>query len=383
MSTQEHQIQINRSVLFTPGPATTDDSVKRAMLVTDISPRVDCFQQTMGDIRRSITEIVANDEDYATVLLSASGTAAVEAMLVTAARAGHPIAIVNNGAYGERMCAIAEALQLDYVVYKQSGFEPINIQKLDAFLQQEGRDTRYLAVVHHETSTGLLNDLAPLSQLGERYGLKLLVDAMSSFAGYPIQMAEAGIALLAASANKNLQGMPGVSFVIAERQALVELASYPTRSFYLDICAEYAHLEQTRQARFTPSVPVIYALQQALVDFHAEGQVTRHQRYQRHWLRLFDGTRALGLVPVLPAEHQIKYLLAVKDPAYSNYRFSDMHTFFYARGITIYPGKLDGVSYFRLGCIGALTDADIERFLDLLRDYLTNLKDSSNEGTNI
>lgn len=383
MTTQFSQERLQKTVLFTPGPATTDDSVKRAMFVKDISPRVEDFQHIMSDIRRSITEIVATNDHYTTVLLSASGTAAVESMLVTAARADKTIVIINNGAYGERMCAIAEAFQLNYVVYKQSGFEPINLQKLDHFLQKEACGARYLAVVHHETSTGLLNELEPLTKLCDCLGLKLLVDAMSSFAGYPINMADQNIEFLAASANKNLQGMPGISFVISERQAFEELASYPTRSYYLDLCAEYAHIEKTNQARFTPSVPIVYALKQAIIDFQTEGQERRHQRYQKYWKLLLDGITALGLEPVLPMGHQIKYLLAVKDPKCKSYDFHAMHEFFYAQGITIYPGKLDGVSYFRLGCIGALTDNDIHRFLALLKDYLTTLYGVSKEEISV
>ena len=171
----------------------------------------------MKYICSELTDFVANNEDYTTVLFGGSGTAAVESMLSSVIDQDAVI-IVNNGAYGERMCKIAEIYRLNYLEYESPSDEEIDLHRLENLIQKASKKVSHLAVVHCETTSGLLNDIGEIGKLCENHQIIMMVDAMSSFAGIPIDMTKMNIDFLAASSNKNLQGMAGISFVVANKK---------------------------------------------------------------------------------------------------------------------------------------------------------------------
>lgn len=365
-----------RRILFTPGPAGTEERVKRALVVPDISPRTTEFQAVLGEISRSLTAIVADPASHDTVLLSGSGTAAVEAMLSSVGATGRRMLIIDNGAYGRRMVEIARAYRLDFETFVSDPCQPIDLERLETALQAKQGSFAWLAVVHHETTTGLLNDLAPLGRLAARHGARLLVDAMSSFAALPIDMKTTNIAFLASSSNKNLQGMPGVSFVVCERNELEALAHHRPRVFYLDLCAENAYFRAHGQTRFTAPVQTLYALREALVAFHEEGQAGRCNRYQTCSRTLLAGLERLGFRPLLRPEHQANLILSVIPPEGAAFEFDALEAYFQSHAITIYQGKLENVRYLRLATIGTIDLDDVNYFLELLQVYCAEVRKS-------
>lgn len=362
-----------RRLLFTPGPATTTDNVKLALITEDMSPRDPRFVKTLSALRERITAIAGSPERYATVLLSSSGTGAVEAMLLAAARQPGKILIIDNGAYGQRMAEMARTFAIDHAVWTSAPTAPLDLQALRAYLAAQTESFAYLAVVHHETTTGLLNDIHALGDLASEHGTRLLVDAMSSFAALPTDMDAVHCDMLASSANKNLQGMAGAAFVIVRRALVDELMAFPARAFYLDILAEFKAVEASGQGRFTLPVQILAALDRALSEFEEESRALRLQRYQAHWGVLYERLAALGFSFLLEPGIQSRLLLAVVEPQWPGFDFEELVGRLKRSGIDIYPGKLPNVRYFRLCTVGDLTPADIQFTLARIEEYLESL----------
>lgn len=363
---------IKRTILLTPGPTTTTGSVKMSQVVPDICPREKEFGELMREISLELTRIVADPDHYATVLFGGSGTAAVESM-ISSVPGQETVLIVNNGAYGQRMCEIAEVYGLNYLEFKSAPDDAIDLDALERFIRTAPSPISHLAVVHHETTTGLLNDVNAIGELCARYRIDLIVDAMSSFAAIPLQMKEMNISFMASSSNKNIQGMAGVSFVIADKNKLDSLKNKKPRNYYLNLYAQHKYFSEHLQMRFTPPVQTLYALKQAIEELKQEGVEQRYARYTASWKTLIGGITRLGLTYIVPERHHSKIITSIIEPNCSGYDFQKMHDYFYDKGIMIYPGKLDGRNTFRIANIGDITSKDIESFLELLDRYLHSI----------
>jgi len=360
-----------RNIMFTPGPATTTEAVKLALITKDMSPRDEEFIPLLAKLRRKVTELVAPHSTFSSVLLSCSGTAAVEAMLLAAARQSQKILIINNGAYGHRMVEIAQAYQINYQVYDSSPLVALNISDIEAYLSTNKNEFAYIAVVHHETTTGLLNNLNELKQICKPHGIKLLVDAMSSYAALPIDMVESAIDILACSSNKNIQGMPGVGMVVFKRDAIENLSNYPSKCYYLDIIAEYFAQENKHQGRFTLPVQCIFSLEKAFSEYEEEGgQAKRFQRYHKNYQLIVSGMEKLGFSFLLNSTCQSGLIASVLVPEHKNFKLSEFTDFLKQDLIDIYPGKLANTNYFRMCTIGDLYPEDIEYALNKIERYL-------------
>lgn len=363
---------VKRMILLNPGPATTTDSVKFSQIVPDICPREKEFGDVLQYISQELTRLVADPDKYTTVLFSGSGTAAVES-IISSVIDNDTVLIIENGAYGKRMCEIAEAYGINYLAFRSPPDDAIDMDALEKFIQTSPHSISHLAVVHHETTTGLLNDIKRIGEICSRNQIDLIVDAMSSFAAIPIQMKEMNISYLASSSNKNLQGMAGISFVIAEKSKLDSLQHQKPRNYYLNLYGQYTFFSNNLQMRFTPPVQTFYALKQAIEELKAEGVEARYERYVRSWETLINGITNLGLTYIVPKAYHSKIVTAIVEPDCPHYDFQEMHDYFYDKGIMIYPGKLDSWKTFRIANMGDITYRDIETFLELLERYLNRI----------
>jgi 2-aminoethylphosphonate-pyruvate transaminase len=364
---KKNQENIKRNVLLNPGPATTTNSVKLAQVVPDICPREKEFGDLMAWISDELTEIVANNKDYTTILFGGSGTAVVEAVLSSVVPHNKKVLIVNNGAYGKRMCQIADAYDINYVEFESSPMEPIDLEVLENTIKAE-KNFSHLAMIHNETTTGLLNSLDDLGALAKKYNLELIVDAMSSYAAIPIDMKAQNISYLMASSNKNIQGMAGVGFVIANKADMEKTKEIKPRNFYLNLYAQYENFIKTHQMRFTPPVQTLYALKQAIIEAKEEGIDNRYKRYSKSWERLIKFLKENSLAYIVDEKYHSKIITSIFIP--EGMDFNDMHDYFYERGFTIYPGKVENLNTFRIANIGDIDSEDMEIFLKSFKEYL-------------
>lgn len=276
--------------MLTPGPLTTTETVKNAMMSDWCTWDKDYNEGVVEVIRKELVSIASSrPEEYTAVLMQGSGTFCVEATLGSTVRPDDHLLVAANGAYGKRMGVIAEYYKLNCHVMKFDETEAVDPSAIDAYLT-EHKEVTHVSVVHCETTTGVLNPLEEIAAVVKRHGKTLIVDAMSSFGGVPIDMAALGIDFLISSANKCIQGVPGFGFIIA-RRSLLEQCKGVARSLSLDIYDQWETMEKGHgKWRFTSPTHVVRAFMQALTELKAEGGVAaRHARYCENHRVLVEG----------------------------------------------------------------------------------------------
>lgn len=366
--------KIKRNVLLNPGPATTSDSVKRALVVPDICPREKEFCEVVREIRTDLVKIAQGDASYTCILFAGSGTSVMDAAINSVVPLDKKIAIINNGAYGERMVKIAQAYSLNFVEIKYEHGAKINLTQIAETLKNDNQ-IACLAMVHHETTTGLLNPIKEVGEIVKENGCVFIVDTISSFAGIPIDIRECKIDYMMSTSNKCIQGMAGIAFIICKKDELDKLKDYPPRSYYLNLYNQYKYFEKTGQSQFTPPVQILYALKQAIKEYFNEGGENRYQRYTENWKVLRQGLVDLGFKFFHEAIDESHILLTVYDPDLPKFDFDIMHDYLFDRGFTIYPGKIGNKNTFRLANMGEINVKDIKKFLKTLKTYLISIKD--------
>jgi 2-aminoethylphosphonate-pyruvate transaminase len=355
-------------ILLNPGPVTLSDRVRNALLQPDLCHREVEFSQLQTKIRENLLKIYnLPAKHWAAVLLTGSGTAAVEAMLTTLVPRDGRLLVIENGIYGERMAKIAQIYGLDYSILHHPWGKEINFQLLTEFLDSH-LDITHLAVVHHETTTGRLNDLKELGRICCDRNIKILVDAVSSFGAEEIDFQTLGITACAATANKCLHGVPGTAFVILKRNVLPSLEIVP-RTLYLDL-GTYCRQQDQGGTPFTQSPQIFYALAEALEELEdTGGWQARKAHYTNLATLVRQGFIVMGIEPILPAEHSSVVLNAYKLP--KNYTYEEFHDRLKSQGYIIYAGQGNlSKSIFRVSTMGAISQADMERFLEVIKKIL-------------
>ncbi|GJG98786.1 2-aminoethylphosphonate aminotransferase [Cupriavidus pauculus] len=352
-------------LLLNPGPVTLSERVRQSLLQTDLCHRESEFFDLQDEARQRLLGIYGLDPAaWTAVLMTGSGTAALESMIAGLVPAQGKLLIVQNGVYGERIAQIATQYQIPHTVVKHDWTEAPDLARIDAALAADKAIT-HLAVIQHETTTGRLNDLPAIDKLCQARGIRLLADTVSSFGAEAIDFS-GNIDAVAATANKCLHGVPGAAFVIVRRAALAQAVS---RTYYLDI-ARYAKQQDQRNTPFTPSVHAFYALVEALRE-HADegGWQARHQRYAALAEEVRSGLADLGIEALWPAAQSSVVLRAYKLP--QGVTYEQLHDGLKARGFVIYAGQ-GGLSsqLFRISTMGALTAADMHRLIAGFRELL-------------
>ena len=365
---------VKRNILLNPGPATTTDTVKYAQVVPDICPREKEFGLLMTDIRKKLVRVIHGEDRYTAIPFTASGTGVVEACISSVLPEGKKIFIINNGAYGKRMIEIARCYyeETKILTYEIPWGDYPNVSEIEHIIEKE-KYIGVITVVHHETTTGMLNPVNEINRIAHLNNIDIIVDAMSSYAGIVIDLREDDYDYIISSSNKCIQGMPGIGFVICKKEKLERTKDNPRRNYYFNLWHQYRFFEDKNQMQFTPPVQTAYALNQALNEFFEETGEMRHQRYNESWQTLIEGLENLNLRFLVPDEQQSRLLIAVIEPENENYIFEEMHDYLFRRGFTIYPGKGAEKNTFRIANIGAIDKDDITRFLAALEDYLKSI----------
>jgi 2-aminoethylphosphonate-pyruvate transaminase len=356
-------------LLLTPGPLTTSHGVKAAMM-RDVGSRDEAFIRTVARVHDRLLALAGTSRaaGYAAVMMQGSGTFGIEAMLGTfIPRNGGRLLVVENGAYGRRMIDIARVLGIPAVAVSSPPAAPVRPDEVAASLAREPGIT-HVAMVHCETTTGVLNPLARVAHAVRAAGRAFLVDAMSSFGAIPIDVHALPIDALVASSNKCLEGVPGVSFVIAR---LAMLQASAGRSLSLDVAAQWRGFETDGQFRFTPPTHVVLALEEALVALDREGGVAgRAARYRASHERLVAGMRELGFREVVDPLNQSDVITSFYYPDDPAFVFEDFYARLRERNFVIYPGKLTDARCFRIGTIGRVYPEDISALLAAVREIV-------------
>ena len=342
-------------ILLTPGPLTTSNRTRQAMMV-DWGSWDDRFNQLTASVCTQLLAILNGADSHHCVPLQGSGTFAVEAAIGTLVPRNGKVLVLINGAYGKRLAKICEVLGREFSTFETAEDEPTTAADVDRLLHADSAIT-HVALIHCETSTGILNPLAQIAEVVKRHGKRLIIDAMSSFGALPIDAREVPFDALIAASGKCLEGVPGMGFVFAEKAALAA-AQGNCHSLAMDLFDQHSYMAKTGQWRFTPPTHVVAALHEALLQYAEEGGLpARHQRYAHNCQALLDGMAELGLRSFLPAAIQAPIIATFHAPDDPRYQFNAFYERVKAKGFILYPGKLTQVETFRVGCIGHV-DAD-------------------------
>lgn len=361
-------------LLFTPGPLTTSLSVKQAMLHDAGSWHYE-FNAVVRQVREQLLALagVSRAAGYEVILLQGSGTFGVEAVFATCVPPQGKVAVLANGAYGERMVQMLRLARIDHVVLRASEDTPNDPVALDQLLMDDPAVT-HVAAVHCETTTGILNPITALGHVVRRQQRSFIVDAMSTFGAVPIDFVGAGIDFLISSPNKCLEGVPGFSFVIARREVLLACEGH-ARSLSLDLLGQWKGFEKNGQFRYTPPTHAILAFAQALRELEQEGGVAaRAARYRRNHAVLAAGMEALGFETYLNEEVQSYIITSFHCPEDPGFTFEEFYRCLSDRGFIIYPGKISQANLFRIGSIGRLFEADIRALLAAVAETVKEMQ---------
>lgn len=346
-----------RVCLLNPGPVTLTETVRKAMLGPDICHREPVFSDLMNRIRNQLREVYAEESTaYSAVLTTGSGTSAVEAMLGTLVPHDQRALVCCNGVYGERMANMLLLQQKEPLVLKGEWTAPLDIDAIEKMLKQNP-EISHVVVVHHETTTGRLNDLDAVGALCHRYETPMLVDAVSSFGGADLPLKRWNVQACAGTANKCLHSVPGISFTLVETARLETQQSH-SHSLYLDLITNH-NAQCSGFPAFTPAIQTLYALEQALVELAEEGGwFARSESYRQRTELLLK--QIPERVKTLLDEGHSQILTAFNLP--DDIPFDDLYDHLRADGFVIYAGQkqlMDKI--FRLSVMGDLRNDDFQR----------------------
>lgn len=357
--------------LLTPGPLTTAAETRDAML-RDWGSRDADFKALTARIRDRVAAIAGAQQGHSCVPLQGSGTYAMEAAIGTLVPRGGRLLVLVNGAYCRRAVRIAEIVGRDVVALETAEDTPPDVDALDAMLTADPGITHVFAV-HCETTSGILNPVEAIAGTVARHGRGFLLDSMSAFGALPLDLSSTACMAVIASANKCLEGVPGLSFVVADNDAL-EASAGNAHSLSLDLHEQWRGLEANGEWRFTPPTHVIAAFDAALNAHAAEGGVDgRNARYRQNCETLVAGMRDMGFETFLPDALQAPIIVTFHTPADPAFDFQTFYDALHRRGYVIYPGKLTQAPSFRIGCIGHLDHTVMRGAVDAVGEVLAEM----------
>jgi 2-aminoethylphosphonate-pyruvate transaminase len=359
--------------LFTPGPLTTSRTVKQAML-RDLGSRDAEFIETVRRIRARLLDVagVSQSGGYETILLQGSGTFAIEAVLSSAVPPAGKLLAIINGAYGQRIAAIARRHGIEVIAQACQENELPDVALVEQTLRTTP-DIDMVVVVHCETTSGIINPIEDIGQLVAQHRASYFVDSMSAFGAVPFDFQQCHIDFLVSSANKCIEGVPGFAFAICNREALLATEGW-ARTVSLDLLAQWQGLEKNGQFRYTPPTHTILAFDQALNELEAEGGVAgRAQRYRENHEVLLQGMQGLGFEEYVSRDLQGDIITSYYYPDSDRFEFEEFYNRLSDKGQVIYPGKVSDADCFRIGNIGRLFPNDIRILLAAIRETMQEM----------
>jgi 2-aminoethylphosphonate-pyruvate transaminase len=357
-------------ILLNPGPVTLSQRVRNALLGDDLCHREPEFSHLQSGIREALLQVYELDgRVWTAILLTGSGTSALEAMISSLLPDSGKLLVIENGVYGERLSRIAEIHGIKHERMTHIWGEEIHYTELEQLLLAD-KSITHLAVVHHETTTGRLNEINKIAAICQQHDVKLLLDAVSSFGAEEIRFDDWQLAAVAATANKCLHGVPGTSFVISRRDQLNPPGTR-ARTLYLNL-ASYCNNQDQGGTPFTQSVHCFYALSEALAEFAEQGGwQQRREHYRALAGQVRQGFAKLGIKPLMAEDESSCVLNAYYLPDGIDYQ--TLHDRLKQAGFVIYAGQ-GGLAktLFRISTMGQIDSDDMQRLLTAMQAITTN-----------
>ena len=359
---------MNKHFLFTPGPVNVAANLRVAISKPDICHREPDFDALLSSIEQKLLSLfqIERRDRYRAVVITGSGTAANEAMLSSVVGEGD-VLILSNGEFGERLVKTSNIHNAQTHLIEEPWGQAFNLCRIEAYLK--ANSIAVIAMVHHETCSGMLNRLDLIGAMAKAHGALFIVDGVSSVGAEHVDMERCNIAFCSSSSSKAIGSYPGLSFVIGRKKQFKKLKHHRARTTYLNLATFYAFLKTHVQTPNTPAVPLFFALEQALDNILAEGVANRFDAIRKRAHDLRRGMRKLNLDFQIDEKDMCSVLTTVRVPASVN--VTDLRSRLRESAIIIYEGK--GVfkdKVFQVGNIGEISDLDIAHFLQKLEAAL-------------
>jgi len=361
------------AVLLNPGPVATTPRVKAAVGARDMCHREPVFSDLLDAVQRKLHQVFrAPEEDYDVLVATVSGTGGLESAIGTFVPEGKPLLVLRNGAFGERIAEIAETLGIDIIEIGMPWGRPIPLDRVEQVLDSRP-DIGAVAMIHHETSVGILNPLTEVGALARARGVTFIVDAVSSLGAEDLDMVRDKIDVCVSSANKCLHAFSGLASICVRKEVWQTVDEDRPRSYYLDLRKYRKYMLTRRQTPFTPAVNTMMSLNAALDELLETGVEERREHYRRLNERLRDGMRSLGLELMVDPERASHSLTLVEVPDWTTYQ--DIYIGLKERGYIVYESKdqLAGKT-FQVANMGALEEIHVDSFLSALGQVLDLLR---------
>jgi len=360
-------------LLFTPGPLTTLKRVKEAALY-DLGSRDEQFISVVKEIRSKLLELAhVKSPEYETIIMQGSGTFGIESVITSAVPETGCLLNIINGAYGRRISQIAIIHSIKFIELVYDENQLPDLIEIESVLNSNPAIT-HISVIHGETTTGLLNPIGEIGEIARLYNVPVIVDAMSTFGAYDIDLDKLNISFLISSSNKCIEGIPGFSFILAKKTEL-EKCKNQSRSLTLDLYDQWSGLDLSGQFRFTPPVQALLSFHQALIELEKEGGIkARAIRYATNNLFLVSEMKKLGFELYLSNNVRSYIITSFLFPQHKNFSFELFYTKLSDKGFVIYPGKLSKTECFRIGNIGQIHLTDIKSLVSAIHDILIELE---------
>jgi 2-aminoethylphosphonate-pyruvate transaminase len=356
----------NPYILLTPGPLSTSKGVRNALLRDWCTWDNDYNEDIVQNIRHRLVALATkNTSEYTTVLMQGSGSFSIEATLGSTVGRDGKLLIISNGAYGERMIKMATVMRLNFTTYTLLETEIPDVNEVDSLLKKNP-DITHVALVHCETTTGMLNPMEEIAKVVKLQEKTFIADTMSSFGGMPMDIDEIGIDYLVSSSNKCIQGVPGFAFVVAKTSEL-EKCKGKALSLCMDLYDQWIQMDGSGKWRYTSPTHIVRAFYQALDELEEEGGVqARYNRYCENQKILVDGMNSIGYRTLLPKELQSPIITSFLYPD-NEFVFEDFYKKVKSKGFVLYPGKISNADTFRIGNIGEVYPTDIRLLIEVIR----------------
>ena len=363
---------MNKLLLFTPGPLNVADNIKLAITKKDICHREPDFEVLLRSVEEKLLCIFGlnSNTNYRAVIITGSGTAANESILSSVV-GDKKILILSNGEFGERLFKISKGYNKNTLLLEFPWGKAIDPQQVVKYLECEKVD--FVMMVHHETSSGMLNPLTKISQLVRKSGALFMLDCVSSAGAETIDMEKNHIAFSSSSSSKAIGSYPGLSCVVGKISEFEKLQVLSSKTTYLNLHKFYYFLKTLSQTPNTPAIPLFYALEQALVNILKEGFSNHQVNIIRKACLLRKGMEKLGFTFVLKQNEMSSVLSTIYIPQHITVKmFRDKLR---EKSIIIYEGKgCYKNKAFQVGNIGELSLDSIQYFLDSVKTTLQELK---------
>jgi 2-aminoethylphosphonate-pyruvate transaminase len=361
-----------RYMLLNPGPVNTTATVKSALVHHDVCHRDSTFSELMVSLTGKLRRIYRGTPHHTVFPITGSGTAAMEAALVSSVPPDKKILIVDNGAFGERLVEVARVHEMNVLHVRYAWGEAVEVADIARALEQHP-DVAVVAMIHHETSVGLLNPVREIGALCRRHDALLVVDAVSSLGAEDLDVVRDNIDICYGSANKCLHAVSGASFMCVSPRVWPRIEALRPRAYYLDIRRYRRYMDELAQTPFTPAVSVYFALDAACSEFLADGHAARFEMYRSRNRKLREGLAALGMPSLTRTGRESSSIVTCRLP--DGVAYAALYEAVKVRGIIVYGCKgILAERYLQIANMGHLGEDAIDQFLRVLAEEIVRLR---------